>query len=46
LVPTLVIAQGPSPTRIVLPEAGVDFPAKTLSIVGIIVTLLGFLILL
>ncbi len=46
LVPTLVIAQGPSPTRIVLPEAGIDFPAKTLSIVGIIVTLLGFLILL
>jgi len=46
LVPTLVIAEGPSPTRIVLPEAGVDFPAKTLSIVGIIVTLLGFLILL
>jgi LPXTG-motif cell wall-anchored protein len=30
----------------VLPEAGVDFPAKSLSIVGIIVTLLGFLILL
>jgi hypothetical protein len=46
LVPTQVIAQGPSPTRIVLPEAGVDFPAKSLSIVGIIVTLLGFLILL
>lgn len=45
-VPTLVIAQGPSPTRIILPEAGVDFPAKTLSIIGIIVTLLGFLILL
>jgi len=36
----------PSPTRITLPDAGVDFPVKALTIVGSIVTLLGFLILL
>jgi hypothetical protein len=39
------IAIEPTPTRIVLPNAGVDFPAKGLAIVGTIVTLLGFLIL-
>ncbi|MBU1088608.1 hypothetical protein KKA02_01885, partial [Patescibacteria group bacterium] len=40
------IAQGPSPTRIVLPDAGVDFPTKGLMIFGSIVSLLGLLILL
>ncbi|MBU3935641.1 hypothetical protein KJ909_03120, partial [Patescibacteria group bacterium] len=34
------------PTRIVLPQAGVDFPLKGLGLVGIIVTLLGFFIIL
>lgn len=40
------IAQGPTPTRIVLPNAGFDLPIKGLTIVGTIVTLLGLLILL
>jgi len=40
------IAQGPSPTRIILPVSGVEFPAQALTIVGGIATLLGFLILL
>lgn len=46
IVPTQVIAQGPSPTQIILPQAGLDFPVKTLAIIGTIVSLLGFLILL
>lgn len=45
-VPTLVIAEGPSPTRIILPESGVDFPSQVLTIIGGIITLFGFLILL
>lgn len=45
-VPTSVIAQGPSPTRIVLPQSGVEFPSQMLTIIGGIITLLGFLILL
>lgn len=40
------VAEGPTPTRIILPVVGVDFPAKILTIVGSIITLLGFLILL
>jgi len=40
------IAEGPSPTRIVLPQSGVEFPAQMLSVVGVIITLFGFLILL
>jgi len=43
-VPTNTI--GPSPTRIILPNAGVDFPVKALGLVGVIITLFGFLILL
>ena len=45
-VPTDVLAQGPSPTRIILPESGIEFPSQILTIVGSIITLLGFLILL
>jgi len=41
--PTPIVA---SPTRITLPDAGFDFPVKAIAIVGIIVTLFGFLILL
>ena len=44
--PTEVIAQGPSPTRIILLESGVEFPSQILTIFGGIITLLGFLILL
>jgi len=40
------IAEGPTPTRIILPQSGVEFPAQMLTIFGGIVTLLGFLILL
>jgi hypothetical protein len=40
------IAQGPSPTRIILPQTGLDFPLQGLTIIGAIVTLAGFLILL
>ncbi len=40
------LAQGPSPTRIILPNAGVDFPLKGLTVAGAIVTLLGLLVLL
>ena len=40
------IVEGPSPTRIVLPQSGVEFPAQMLSVVGVIITLFGFLILL
>ena len=40
------LAEGPSPTRIVLPNAGVDFPLTGLTIVGAIITLLGLLVLL
>ena len=40
------IAEGPSPTRIILPQSGVEFPSQFLTILGGIVTLLGFLILL
>ncbi len=40
------IAQGPSPTRIILPNAGFNFPSQALTIIGGIATLLGFLILL
>lgn len=46
LVPTQVIADGPSPTRIILLESGVEFPSQILTLVGGIITLLGFLILL
>lgn len=45
-VPTDVITQGPSPTRIILPESGIEFPSQLLTIIGGIITLLGFLILL
>lgn len=45
-IPTTVIAEGPSPTRIILPQSGVEFPSQMLTIFGGIVTLLGFLILL
>lgn len=44
--PTTNIAEGPSPTRIILPISGVEFPAQALTIIGGIATLLGFLILL
>jgi len=44
--PTSNIAQGPSPTRIILPISGVEFPSQALTIIGGIATLLGFLILL
>ena len=40
------IAEGPSPTRIVLPNSGVEFPIQALTVIGIITTLLGYLILL
>jgi len=40
------VTQGPSPTRIILPNAGVNFPLQALTVVGVITTLLGFLILL
>lgn len=43
---TVPNTQGPSPTRIVLPVSGVNFPVQALTIVGVITTLLGFLILL
>ena len=46
IVPTKVIAEGPSPTRIILLESGVEFPSQILTLVGGIITLLGFLILL
>jgi len=45
-IPTQVIAEGPSPTRIILPESGVEFPSQILILVGGIITFLGFLILL
>ncbi|HPR99723.1 MAG TPA: hypothetical protein PLU63_02860 [Candidatus Woesebacteria bacterium] len=45
-IPTQVITEGPSPTRIILPESGVEFPSQILTLVGGIITLLGFLILL
>lgn len=45
-IPTSVIAEGPSPTRIILPQSGIEFPSQILTILGGIVTLLGFLILL
>ena len=35
-----------SPTRIILPSAGVEFPIQAVTVIGIITTLLGFLILL
>lgn len=40
------VVSGPSPTRIILPVSGFNFPAQALTIVGGITTLLGFLILL
>jgi len=43
---TVPNTQGPSPTRIVLPVSGVNFPVQALTIIGGITTLLGFLILL
>lgn len=47
IVPTTpVYAQGPSPTRIILPVSGFEFPSQALTIIGGIATLLGFLILL
>jgi len=45
-VPTQVIAEEPTPTRIILPKSGVEFPSQFLGIIGGIITLLGFLILL
>ena len=45
-IPTQVIAKGPTPTRIILPESGVEFPSQILTLIGGIITLLGFLILL
>ena len=45
--PTLeLIAEDPSPTRILLPAAGINFPSLALTLLGGIVILLGFLILL
>lgn len=44
--PTAVITSGPSPTRIILPQTGVEFPSQAVAIVGAIITLFGFLILL
>lgn len=46
ITPTKAIAQGPSPTRIILPSSGVSFPIQVVTILGTIVTLVGFLILL
>ena len=43
---TAPITSGPSPTRIVLPVSGFEFPVQALTIIGGITTLLGFLILL
>jgi hypothetical protein len=40
------VIEEPTPTRISLPQAGFDFPAKAIGIVGVIITLFGFLILL
>lgn len=40
------LAQGPSPTRILLPNAGVSFPIQGLTVVGTIISLLGLLVLL
>lgn len=37
---------GPSPTRIILPQTGVEFPSQAVAIIGAIATLFGFLILL
>lgn len=44
--PDTKITEGPSPTRIILPISGVEFPSQALTIIGGIATLLGFLILL
>jgi hypothetical protein len=47
--PTLIVNEftpTPTPTRIVLPQSGFDFPSQALTILGTIVTLVGFLILL
>jgi len=38
--------EGPSPTRIILPLAGFDFPSQALTLLGGIIILLGFLVLL
>lgn len=35
-----------TPTQIVLPQSGIDFPFTTLTILGVIISLVGFLILL
>ena len=43
---TAPLAEGPSPTRIILPSAGIDFPLKGMAIIGSILSLLGILILL
>lgn len=43
---TTPLAEGPTPTRIVLPVSGFNFPIQALTIIGGITTLLGFLILL
>ncbi len=40
------VAQVPSPTTVILPQAGVNFPLQLLAVVGTIITLFGFLILL
>jgi hypothetical protein len=40
------IVESPSPTRILLPAAGINFPSQALTLLGGIVILLGFLILL
>jgi len=45
-IPTEIIEQSPTPTRIILPKAGIEFPSQVIVVIGGIVTLLGFLILL
>ena len=40
------IDEGPSPTLIILPLAGLKFPSQALILLGGIITLLGFLVLL
>ncbi|MFA7301399.1 MAG: hypothetical protein WC069_03750 [Candidatus Shapirobacteria bacterium] len=44
--PGVTDTQGPSPTRIILPVSGFEFPIQALTLIGGITTLLGFLILL
>ena len=44
--PIITQVQELTPTRIILPESGVEFPSQFLTLLGGIITLLGFLILL